>query len=96
MLIVATRGCRHGSILYGTVVLDSRPRSRGCYPYGEASGHLGYVLTAGKSACPAIPRLRSRMLVGASISRGSAAVRVTREVTRAGRKPSSWKQPLDS
>ena len=24
MLIVATRGCRHGSILYGTVVLDSR------------------------------------------------------------------------
>jgi hypothetical protein len=40
---------------------DSRPRSRGCYPYGEAPGHLGYVLTA-ESACPS----NARMLVGAS------------------------------
>ena len=27
----------------------SRPLSRGCYPYGEAPGHLGYVSTAGFS-----------------------------------------------
>ena len=79
----ASLSWRRRVVLAPTVPRLLSVRRRGCYPYGGASGHLGYVLTAGHRPGAA------RRLVGLlDLKAQRPAAGVTREAhTRAAIKP---------